>query len=62
MLKMKIVCEPVTDWDNTYKMYRAKDEVTGLEAYGVTHEQAISNVLGLLQVNQWEWEALLKTG
>jgi hypothetical protein len=46
---VKISCEYVGDWENSYPLYRADDLVSGFTAYGTTHHQAISNVLGLVK-------------
>jgi hypothetical protein len=41
-----MIIERVSDWDNTYAMYRASYK--GQYAYGVIPSQALGNLLGIL--------------
>lgn len=50
---MKITCERVGEWGE-YPLYLAQDVYLDLRAYGTSHYQAISNVLGLRQAWQLE--------
>ncbi len=58
---MKITCTKlIQTWGNIYPLYEAVDAVTGFRAKGTTHIQAISNLLGLIYLRQYDYQTLIK--
>jgi hypothetical protein len=56
---LKVTCEKVGVW-GPYPLYEARDATTRLKATGTSHQQAISNLLGLIKGWQDEYRRIIQ--